>query len=78
MALPNFDPAEDWRTRGCTIAGKRSGEWCGEMLHGAVLVCTYPVPIDLGIDLPPTEGAVLVCRRHFAALTGAPSQGGAQ
>lgn len=71
-------PEPGWRARGCTIAGREPGEWCGQPLHGAVLIRTYPLPIHLDADEPPREGAALVCRHHFAALTDTPRQDGTQ
>jgi hypothetical protein len=64
--------ASDWRTRGCTIAGRSVGESCGEPVHGAVLVHTYALPLSDGIRTAPLPRGVLVCRRHFGGLTGAP------
>jgi hypothetical protein len=64
--------ASDWRTRGCTIAGRSVDESCGEPVHGAVLVHTYALPLSDGIRAAPLPRGVLVCRRHFGGLTGAP------
>lgn len=66
------DETSDWRARGCTIAGRQFGEWCGEPIHGAVLVRTYAVPLNPGPEEVPQVGVVLACRHHYVGLTAPP------
>lgn len=62
------EPNTAWRAAGCTITGPKVGTWCGEPVHGAVVVGTYALPLVLAVG-EPDPAAVLVCRRHWDGLT---------
>jgi hypothetical protein len=62
------EPNTAWRTAGCTIVGDTPNTWCGEPVHGAVVVGTYELPAALAVG-EPRPAAVLVCRRHWDGLT---------